>query len=166
MVKKYSKEPANPNAFAKARADNVRVSFKNTMNVGRVLQGMSLRRSKKFLNNVLRHSEAVPLTKYNTGRARHAQGNEWKQTNLCSFPTKSIYSMLKILRNAEANAKAKGLESKSLFLSHVQVNKAPPVRRRTFRAHGRIGPYQAHPSHIEIILSEKVKVTSKPEPKE
>jgi len=72
---------------------------------------------------------------------------------------------LKVLRNAEANAKAKGLVPKDLFLSHVQVNKAPTVRRRTFRAHGRIGPYVAHPSHIEVVLSEKPKVTKNPEKK-
>ena len=26
------------------------------------------------------------------------------------------------------------------------------TRRRTYRAHGRINPYQGHPCHIEIIL--------------
>jgi len=54
---------------------------------------------------------------------------------------------------------------KKLYLSHIQVNKAPITRRRTFRAHGRIGPYEGNPSHIELILSEEKKVTSKPENK-
>jgi large subunit ribosomal protein L17e len=27
------------------------------------------------------------------------------------------------------------------------------TRRRTYRAHGRINPYQGHPCHIEIILT-------------
>ena len=27
------------------------------------------------------------------------------------------------------------------------------TRRRTYRAHGRINPYQGHPCHVEIILS-------------
>ena len=27
------------------------------------------------------------------------------------------------------------------------------TRRRTYRAHGRINPYQGHPTHVEIILS-------------
>ena len=26
------------------------------------------------------------------------------------------------------------------------------TRRRTYRAHGRINPYQGHPCHVEIIL--------------
>jgi large subunit ribosomal protein L17e len=27
------------------------------------------------------------------------------------------------------------------------------TRRRTYRAHGRINPYQGHPTHVEIVLS-------------
>lgn len=27
------------------------------------------------------------------------------------------------------------------------------TRRRTYRAHGRINPYQGHPAHVEIILA-------------
>jgi len=27
------------------------------------------------------------------------------------------------------------------------------TRRRTYRAHGRINPYQGHPCHVEVILA-------------
>lgn len=30
---------------------------------------------------------------------------------------------------------------------------AQKTRRRTYRAHGRINPYQGHPCHVEVILS-------------
>ncbi|CAF5189656.1 unnamed protein product, partial [Rotaria sp. Silwood1] len=40
-------------------------------------------------------------------------------------------------------------------IDHIQVNRAPKIRRRTYRAHGRINPYQSSPCHIELILSEK-----------
>jgi large subunit ribosomal protein L17e len=36
------------------------------------------------------------------------------------------------------------------------------MRRRTYRAHGRINPYMSSPCHIEVILSEKKEVVSKP----
>ena len=36
------------------------------------------------------------------------------------------------------------------------------MRRRTYRAHGRINPYMSSPCHIEIILTEKDDVVSKP----
>jgi len=105
------------------------------------------------------------MRRYVSGRGRHSQAKQWGVSQ-AGFPTKSIYAILKILKNAEANAKNKGLNIRNLYISHIQVNKAPTIRRRTFRAHGRIGPYEAHPSHIELILSEKKTVTTKPEEKE
>ena len=46
-------------------------------------------------------------------------------------------------------------------MSLLQVNRAPYMRRRTYRAHGRINPYMSSPCHLEVILSEKEDVVSK-----
>ena len=35
------------------------------------------------------------------------------------------------------------------------------MRRRTYRAHGRINPYMSSPCHIEVILVEKEQVFAK-----
>ena len=40
------------------------------------------------------------------------------------------------------------------------------MRRRTYRAHGRINPYMSSPCHIEVILTEKDQAISKPEEEE
>ena len=48
-----------------------------------------------------------------------------------------------------------------MYITHIQVNKAPHQRRRTYRAHGRINPYMSCPSHIEIVLSEKKEAVAK-----
>ena len=44
------------------------------------------------------------------------------------------------------------------MLTILQVNRAPKMRRRTYRAHGRINPYMSSPCHIEIVLVEKEQV--------
>ena len=54
------------------------------------------------------------------------------------WPKKSAEFLLQLLRNAESNADLKGLESDRLVIEHIQVNHAPCLRRRTYRAHGRI----------------------------
>ena len=36
------------------------------------------------------------------------------------------------------NLQAKDLDKDNLIVSHIQVNAAPKMRRRTYRAHGRI----------------------------
>jgi len=46
--------------------------------------------------------------------------------------------MLQLLKNAESNADCKGLDADRLVVEHIQVNRAPKMRRRTYRAHGRI----------------------------
>lgn len=47
------------------------------------------------------------------------------------------------------------------FFDIWKVNRAPCLRRRTYRAHGRINPYMSSPCHIEVILSEKEDVVAK-----
>ena len=45
---------------------------------------------------------------------------------------------MQLLKNAESNAETKGLDAEHLVIEHIQVNAAPKMRRRTYRAHGRI----------------------------
>ncbi len=54
------------------------------------------------------------------------------------WPVKSAQFLLTLLRNAEANADTKGLDTGNLIVKHIQVNQAPKQRRRTYRAHGRV----------------------------
>lgn len=51
----------------------------------------------------------------------------------------------------------------SLVIDHIQVNRAPYMRRRTYRAHGRINPYMSSPCHIEMILTEREQVVPRAE---
>ena len=54
------------------------------------------------------------------------------------WPKKSAEFLLGLLKNAEANADTKGLDTGNLIVKHIQVNQAPKQRRRTYRAHGRV----------------------------
>jgi large subunit ribosomal protein L17e len=54
------------------------------------------------------------------------------------WPVKSAEFLSSLLKNAEANADTKGLDTSNLIVKHIQVNQAPKQRRRTYRAHGRV----------------------------
>ncbi len=69
--------------------------------------------------------------------------------------------MIGLLENAEANAKFKGLAIEKLYVKHVSCNMARKQGRRTYRAHGRIGPYKSTPSHIEVVLAEAHEAVAK-----
>jgi ribosomal protein L22 len=66
-----------------------------------------------------------------------SQAKQWKTTQ-GRWPKKSAEFLLQLLKNAESNADNKGLDVDRLVIEHVQVNRAPCLRRRTYRAHGRI----------------------------
>merc|ERR1712024_146361 len=59
------------------------------------------------------------------------------------WPVKSAEFLLHMLKNAESNAEYKGLDADHLIIEHIQVNRAAKMRRRTYRAHGRIRPSHA-----------------------
>merc|ERR1712014_493670 len=80
------------------------------------------------------------------------------------WPTKSIKVILGLLENMIANATTKNLEAENLVISHVQINKAPLGRRRTYRAHGRITPFMSHPCHVEMWASIRDRGVAKAKP--
>ena len=122
--------------------------------MGRAIKGMPLVKAERYLNDVIAHKQAIAFTRYNGGVGRHAQGHAVKATgNQCRWPEAACRYFLVLLNNLKANGEAKGLAVKDLKLSHVQVNHAPVMRRRTYRAHGRICPYERHPAHIEMICT-------------
>jgi large subunit ribosomal protein L17e len=87
---------------------------------------------------VLAHRRCIPYTKHYGGIGRTGQAAEFGKT-LGRWPEKSVKVVLGLVNNLEANANVKNL--KNLTIDHVQVDRAAKGRRRTYRAHGRIGPY-------------------------
>jgi len=160
----YSRESDNPTKSVRARGSDLRVHFKNTRETAAALKDLTLKRAQKYLENVLEHKEAIPFRRFNGGIGRHAQGHQHNWANQVGWPKKSAEFLLSLLKNAQSNAEAKGLNLGSLHISHIQVQRAQKQRRRTYRAHGRINPYMSSPSHIELILTEKE--TSVPKPDE
>jgi len=166
---RYSKEPENPAKTVKARGANLRTHYKNSREVGKTINGMALRRATKFLKNVIEKKEIVPFRRYVGGPGRHAQAKAFNASGSQGrWPKKSAEFFLSLLKNAESNAEYKGLDVDHLVIDHVQVNRAAQMRRRTYRAHGRINAYMSSPCHIELMLTEKedikVKVGSDDEP--
>merc|ERR1712223_2238926 len=112
------------------------------------------------MGNVTEQKECVPFRRFNGGVGRCAQAKHWKTTQ-GRWPKKSAEFLLQLLKNAESNAEYKGLDPDHLVIEHIQVNRAPKMRRRTYRAHGRINPHMSSPCHIEVCLVEKEQAFSK-----
>ena len=133
----------------------MRVSFKNTRETAMAIKGMTLPGAKKYLEAVLDHKRCIPFRRFCGGVGRTAQAkNEGSTNGQGRWPKKSVDLVMGMLTNLESNAELKGLDKDVLVVKHIQVNRAPKQRRRTYRAHGRMGPYLASPCHIEILVAE------------
>ena len=126
------------------------------------IKGMHIRKATKYLKDVTLKKQRVPFCRHNGGVGRCAQAKQqgWMQDR---WPKKSAEFLLHMLKNAESSAELKGLDVDSLVIEHIQVNQAPKMRRRTYRAHGRIHPSMSSPCHTEMILSEKEQTVPKSE---
>jgi len=159
---KYSVDPDKDSKSCKARGSNIRVHYKNTREVVGAVRGMHLRRALAYLENVVAKKEIIPYRRYKGDVGRHSQAKQFG-TVQGRWPVKSCEFISSLLKNAESNADTKGLDVDSLIIEHAQCNRAARMRRRTYRAHGRINPYQSAPCHVEFILTESDEVVSRPE---
>ncbi|KAF9221010.1 60S ribosomal protein L17 L23 [Gyrodon lividus] len=141
----------NPEKTARARGEYLRTHFKNMREVAAALSGIKLTKAYSYLGDVVEHKQIIPFRRFAGGVGRASQAKQFKTTQ-GRWPEKSVKFITRLLKNAEANADAKSLELEDLFIKNIVVQQAPKTRRRTYRAHGRINPYQGHPCHVEIIL--------------
>mmetsp|Transcript_94946 Transcript_94946/g.148539 ORF Transcript_94946/g.148539 Transcript_94946/m.148539 type:complete len:185 (-) Transcript_94946:62-616(-) len=159
---KYSREATNPSKSCKAMGVDLRVHYKNTYETAQAIKGMNLKAAQTYLADVVEKKQCVPFRKYTGCIGRTPQAKAFKMSQ-GRWPVKSAKILIDLLRNAESNAEHKNLDTENLFIKHIQVNAAQQGRRRTYRAHGRIGPYMNCPAHVEMILEEKDETVEKPE---
>merc|ERR1712137_44310 len=133
---------------------------KNTTETANAIKGLTLKRAQRYLEDVIAHKDIVPFRKHTGSVGHKAQAKRHKAVS-GRWPEKSCRYLLDLLTNAESNAEIQGIEVETLYISHIQVQQAPAMRRRTYRAHGRIGPYMCNPCHVELILSTKDETVKK-----
>jgi large subunit ribosomal protein L17e len=49
---------------AKARADDLRVHFKNTFETARAVKGLKLKKAIKYMEDVLEHKQVIPYKRH------------------------------------------------------------------------------------------------------
>ncbi|KAL9180283.1 hypothetical protein ACHAXT_008253 [Thalassiosira profunda] len=153
---RYSVEPDAAVPHSKSRGSHLRVHFKHCREIAHHIKGLEVGKADKFMQDVLEYKDIVPFTKYTGGIGRKAMAKQHKAAgDKGRWPVKATKVVKDLLSNAVANAESKGMDVDKLYISHAQCNRAPPGRRRTYRAHGRIGKYASQPAHIELILSER-----------
>eukprot|EP00088_Acartia_fossae_P023045 TRINITY_DN24113_c0_g1_i1.p1 TRINITY_DN24113_c0_g1~~TRINITY_DN24113_c0_g1_i1.p1 ORF type:complete len:183 (+),score=6.67 TRINITY_DN24113_c0_g1_i1:134-682(+) len=151
---RYSRRPRNEEKGALTRGSYLKVHFKNTRETAKTIKNMQLDKAMNYLEDVKAHRRCVPFRRFCRGVGRTGQAKEWGRPQ-GRWPEKSCRFLLQLLQNVKSNAEYKKLNTDECYIKHIQVNQAPKTRRRTYRAHGRINPYMASPSHIELFVEER-----------
>ncbi|MBI4439111.1 50S ribosomal protein L22 [Candidatus Woesearchaeota archaeon] len=120
------------------------ISHKKSVEVCRLIRGKSLGKSIELLGKVMRLEAAVPYKRYNRGGVGHRRG-----IGVGRFPVKTCAEIIKILKDAQANAQSRGLQAGKLVISHISAQKAA----KTFH-YGRKSRRVMKKTHIEVVVKE------------
>lgn len=77
----YSVKESQQNT-CRAKATNMPVHFKNTVEAANAIKRMTIHRATAFLKSVIAHKECVPFRKFNGGVGRCAQAKTFKTTQV------------------------------------------------------------------------------------
>lgn len=151
----YSFQPEISSKSCQAKVAYLRTHFKNMREAANAIKGMKLEKAFQYLEEVRQHTRCVPFLRFNRGIGRTAQAKQFgSQLTKGRWPEKSVKYLEELLKNLKSNGLSKGLNPETLVIRHVQVNQAPCIRRRTYRAHGRITAFKSSPCHVEVVACE------------
>ena len=147
----YSIIGMDPDRTAVASGRNLRCSPKHSREVCNEIRGMMLDKAIDLLESVVEEKAWIPYRRHKKKRGHHAGMKKWAPGG---HPVKASKNILKILRNAEANADSKGLDIDRLKIVHSAAQRGRTYKKYIERAFGKSSPYFENTTHVEIVLEE------------
>jgi large subunit ribosomal protein L22 len=145
MKLNYSIE-SNPEKTSKSIGKELHISKKHAHEISSAIKGMKVKVARGFLKNVVLLKQAVPYKRY-VKAVPHRRG-------MCTgrYPQKAAKEFLKVLLNAENNARYKGIDSDNLKIKLVNTKKGHTFRGSMPKAQGRATPKNQETVSVEMIL--------------
>jgi large subunit ribosomal protein L22 len=149
----YSAE-FDPAITSKAMAYELNVSPKHCMEILREIRGKKVVTVKTFLDDVIAMKRSVPFKRFNrnVGHKRHQTG--WDAGR---YPVKACGEIMKVIKNAEANAEYKGLDTENMRVIHASCKRGRVTRGMMPRAMGRATDWNIETVTVEVVLGEEVR---------
>ena len=136
---------------AKALGRSLKISPKHAVEICNKIRGMKIEKAEAYLEDVIEMKTAVPFKRHNK-KVGHRRGIGGWPTG--RYPVKAAKQILDILKNAEANAEYKGLDTENLKIMHISSHRGYVIRGWTPRAFGRASPFNTPTTHVQIVLGE------------
>jgi len=136
---------------AKALGRSLKISPKHAVEICNKIRGMKVEKAEAYLEDVIEMKTAVPFKRHNK-KVGHRRGIGGWPTG--RYPVKAAKQILDILKNAEANAEYKGLDTENLKIMHISSHRGYVIRGWTPRAFGRASPFNTPTTHVQVVLGE------------
>ena len=148
----YSIIGIDPDKTSVSSGRNMRCSPKHCREICNAIRGLMLDKAIELLENVIEEKAWIPYRRHKRKRGHHA-GVKW---GAGGHHVKASQHILKVLRNAEANADNKGLDIDRLRVIHAATSRGRTYKKYIERAFGRSTPYFENTSHVEVVLEEVI----------
>ena len=130
--------------MAKAMGVALPISTKKAVELCSFVRGRGLSAAVRLLEDVMAEKVAIPFRKYAKGGTGHKPG-----IGPGRYPKKACAEVVKLLKQAEANARVKGLDATNLIVSSILAKKGAMSwhfgrqRRRRMKR-----------THVEVVVTE------------
>lgn len=148
---KYAYQDEYEGKTAKAAGRALKISPKHAVEICSAIRGMYLEEAQGYLEEVIEMTRPVPFKRHNK-KVGHKRGLEGWPTG--RYPVKASTQILEVLKNAEANAEYKGLDTENLKIVHISSHRGYVIKGWTARAFGRASPFNTPTTHVQIVLGE------------
>ena len=131
--------------FAIARAENVSISTKQSVEITSFIRGKELEKAKRLLQEVLEQKRAIPFKRYNKD-----MGHKPGKIAAGRYPKKATTEIIKLLDTVQANADNKGLDKNNLLISEIKADKGAQQWH-----YGRLRRRRMKNTHLFVKVVEK-----------
>jgi large subunit ribosomal protein L22 len=151
---KYASE-IEEKTMAKALGIALPISRKKTVELCKFIKGRQLTKAIMLLEKVREEKVAIPFTRFGKGGTGHKPG-----IGPGRYPKKACFEVIKLLKQVEANARFKGLDTTSLVIKNALARQGA----QSFH-YGRKRRRKMKRTHVEVVVAETVKKTAAPKAK-
>jgi large subunit ribosomal protein L22 len=136
---------------AKAMIYEADISPKASREICRAIKGMQLKKAENYLEDVIKMKRPIPFKRYNRNVAHRGNLEGWDAGR---YPQKAAKEFIKLIKNAENNAKYKGLDPEKMKIVHIAAKKGRAFKSIFPRAMGRATPKHRDRVTVEMIIEE------------
>lgn len=145
-------EAVDDDITARAMAYELHISPKHAYEICRALRGMKVGDAERYLEAVLEGRVPIPFRRHKKKVAHRRGLNGWYAGR---YPVKASEAILRLIKEAKANAEYKGLDPDMMRIWHIATKKGRVIAGVMPRAFGRATPKNTETVTVEVILKEE-----------